>query len=78
MLHLAGGGSETVSVLVDGQGPVLVTSEMLGSRDGWHVGSYDLLLGPLQAGSHSIAFSIPDDSAGDGSFAWDALSLRGR
>lgn len=78
MLRLARGGSETASDSVDGQGPVPVTSEMLGSRDDWHVGSYDLPLEPRQAASRSIAFSIPDDSEGDGEFGWDALALHGR
>lgn len=78
MLHLARAGSETTAVFVDDGEPLLVTGEMLGSRDGGIVGSYDLPLGPLQAGSHSIAFDIPDDSMGNGGFVWDALSLTAR
>lgn len=64
-----------MSVTVDGEEPLFVNREMLGSRDGWVVGSYDLQLGPLQVGSHSISFAIPDDSEGDGEFGWDALSV---
>ncbi len=78
VLRLARAGSETTAVFVDGGEPLLVTAEMLGSGDGWVVGSYDLSLGPLQAGLHSITFVIHSDGAGDGGYGWDALSLHGR
>ena len=78
MLHLARAGSETTAVSIDGGAPLLVTSEMLGSRDGGVMGSYDLPLGPLQAGSHSVTFSVQSDGIGNGGYAWDALSMYGR
>jgi hypothetical protein len=78
VLRLARAGSETTEVSVDGGEPLLVTAEMLGSRDGRVVGSYDLSLGLLQAGVHSITFAVHDDGIGNGGYLWDALSLRGR
>ena len=79
VLRLARAGSETTAVFIDdSEEPLLVTSEMLGSRDGGTIGAYDLPLDPLQAGSHSVAFAIHNDDVGNGEYAWDALSLHAR
>lgn len=78
LLHLARAGSETTAVAVDGGDPLLVTAEMLGSRDNGGYGAYDLPLGSLNAGSHTITFFIPDDGAGNGGYSWDFMSLVAR
>ena len=78
VLHLARAGSETTAVSVDGGEPLLVTAEMLGSRDNGVFGAYDLPLGAMNAGSHIMTFSIPENSAGNGGYGWDSLSLHGR
>jgi hypothetical protein len=78
VLHLRRAGSETTAVSVDGGEPLLVTSEMLGSRDGGVNGSYELALGPLQSGSHFIAFTVHDDGTGNSMYNWSELSLTAR
>ena len=78
LLHLARAGSETTAVSVDGGEPLLVTAEMLGSRDNGVFGAYDLPLGSLNAGSHTITFVIQEDGAGNGGYGWDSLLLLAR
>ena len=78
LLHLARAGSETTAVSVDGGEPLLVTAEMLGSRDNGVFGAYDLPLGSLNAGSHTITVVIQEDGAGDGGYGWDSLLLLAR
>lgn len=45
-----------------------MTNTMLGSRDGWVVGSYDLMLSALKKGTHTIELTVADDGKGDGCF----------
>ena len=69
------GGSTTI-VTVDGDTEYLVTAEMLGSWDFMPKGgSYDLELGALSEGSHSIAFTVADDGKGNGVYSWQAIVL---
>lgn len=75
VLRLARGGNETTVVLVDGEQTYLVTNEMLGSNDGYRVGVYDLSLGTLKRGPHTIQLTVADDGKGNGTYQWDALSL---
>ena len=48
---------------------------MLGSRDGFVVGVYDLKLGALKKGPHTIQLTVADDGKGNGRYSWDALTL---
>jgi len=75
VLRLAREGSETTIVTVDEKTEYQMTAEMLGSRDGNHFGVYDLLLGPLEKGGHTIVLTVLDDGKSTGGYAWDALSL---
>lgn len=75
VLRLDRGGVETLNVVVDAGRSYQVTSEMLGSNEGYTVGAYNLDLGSFARGSHSITFTVVDDGKGSGSFQWDALSL---
>jgi hypothetical protein len=75
ILRLCREGSETTVVTVDEETEYQVTSEMLGSRDGNHFGVYDLLVGPLETGRHTIVLSVLDDGKSTGGYAWDALKL---
>jgi hypothetical protein len=75
VLRLAREGSETTIVTVDEKTEYQVTAEMLGSRDGNHFGVYDLLVGPLEKGGHTIVLTVLDDGRSTGGYAWDALKL---
>jgi hypothetical protein len=75
VLRLARAGSETTVVSVDGTQKYLVTSEMLGSREGGENGVYNLSLGGQKKGTHTIELTIADDGNGNGAFTWDALTL---
>jgi len=75
VLRLAREGSETTVVTVDEKTEYQVTAEMLGSRDGNHFGVYDLLVGPLEKGKHTIVLTVLDDGKSAGHYAWDALKL---
>jgi hypothetical protein len=77
-LRLVRGGSETTVVTVDAQQTYLVTNVMLGSNEGWVVGSYYLMLGALKKGTHTIQLTVADDGKGNGHFGWDALALFAR
>ena len=48
---------------------------MLGSGEGYRVGAYNLELGSLKKGVHSIEMSLADDGKGNNIYQWDALSL---
>ena len=49
---------------------------MLESSEGFDVGVYDLSLGVLEKGEHSIEMTVADDdSYGNGTYQWDALAL---
>ena len=75
VLRLSREGSETTVVTVDEKTKYQVTSEMLGSKDGNQFGVYDLLIGPLMAGKHTITLTVLDDGKSIGGYAWDALKL---
>lgn len=75
ILRLAKAGSETVVVTVDGEFTYHVTGELVGSGEGGRMGAYNLRLGALTEGTHTIQLTVADDGIGNGSFGWDALSL---
>jgi len=77
MLRLVRGGAETTIVKVDGQRTYEVTSTMLGSGEGFHVGAYTLDIGNLEKGKHYLDFTVAEDGKGNGAYQWDALSLVG-
>ena len=78
VLCLARGGSETTVVTIDGKRTYFVTNEMLGSYDGYGVGVYNLMLGALKKGVHTIQLTVADDGKGNGTYQWDALALFAR
>lgn len=74
-LRLARWGIETDLVKVDNRPVVAVTAAMLGSAEDIH-GEYDLDIGPLSAGRHSIGIRVAEDNAGgSGRHSWDSISL---
>ena len=75
ILRLARGGAETTVVTIDGKQTYLVTDTMLGSGEGFGVGVYNLELGTLKKGVHTIQLTVADDGKGNGAYQWDALSL---
>ena len=75
IFRLVRSGSETTTVVVDDEHEYLVTAEMLGSSDNGGFGSYNLELGELNQGTHSIILTVADDGNGNGAYWWDALSL---
>ena len=74
-LRLRRAGDDTTAITVDGQQTHLVTNAMLGSSENYVVGGYELMLGALSKGDHSIQLTVADDGRGDGGFIWDALTL---
>ncbi len=74
ILRLARGGAETTVVTVDGKQTYLVTNTMLGSGEGYRVGVYNLELGALKKGVHTIQLTVADDGKGNATYQWDALS----
>jgi hypothetical protein len=77
VLRLARGGDETTVVRVDGQQTYHVTNAMLGSAEGFVIGSYELDIGGLEQGEHSLEFTVAEDGKGNGAYQWDALRLFG-
>jgi hypothetical protein len=77
-LRLVRGGDETTVVELDETEQYLVTNSMLGSNDGYLVGAYDLDLGSLRKGKHTIKLTIADDGKGNGTYQWDAIRLFAR
>ena len=75
ILRLARGGDETTVVTVDRKRTHLVTNTMLGSGEGYRVGVYNLTLGALKKGRHTIEMTVADDGKGNATYQWDALSL---
>lgn len=75
ILRLVRGGDETTVVIVDGKQTYNVTNTMLGSGEGYRVGAYNLELGILKKGVHTIEMSAADDGKGKNVYQWDALSL---
>jgi hypothetical protein len=77
VLRLVRGGDETTVVKVDDKATYQVTNTMLGSAEGFQVGSYELSLGALAKGKHSLEFTVAEDGKGNGAYQWDALKLFG-
>jgi hypothetical protein len=75
VLRLARAGAESSSVLVDGKQTYIVTNEMLGSDERLVCGAYNLSLGSLNKGTHTIQLTVVDDGKGNGRYQWDALTL---
>ena len=77
ILRLARAGNETTVVTVDGERERThrVTDIMLGSTDGGVYGVYDLTLGALKKGTHTLQFTVGDDGKGNEGYSWDALTL---
>ncbi len=78
VLRLARGGDETTFVVVDGKRKHRVTNTMLGSGENYHFGVYNLKLGALKKGTHTIEMTVADDGKGNDAYKWDALSLFAR
>ena len=78
VLRLAREGSETTVVTVDEGTEFQVTADMLGSRDGNHFGAYDLVLGSLEEGEHTIVLTVLDEGKSGSGYVWDALKLLAR
>ena len=74
VLRLARWGAETTVVTVDGKETHHVTSNMLGSNEDVH-GVYNLALGALSKGRHTILLTVAEDGKGNGRHSWDALVL---
>ena len=75
ILRLVRGGDETTVVTVDGKQTYLVTNTMLGSGEGYRIGVYNLTLGALKKGRHTIEMTVADDGKGNAVYQWDALAL---
>jgi len=75
IFRIVRGGSETTIVTLDDDKRFDVTSSMLGSDEGREYGSYDLSLGSLGQGTHSIHLAIGENNHGNGRYWWDALIL---
>jgi hypothetical protein len=78
VLRLDRAGLETTVVTVDAQQTYQVTFGMLRSNENYTVGGYDLVLGVLEKGSHTIQLVVAEDGNGNGAFTWDALTLFAR
>ena len=78
VLRLVRAGAETTVVTVDGKRTHLVTNSMLGSNEDYVVGAYNLTLGALNKGTHTIQLTVADDGKGNGQYSWDALALFAR
>ena len=77
ILRIVRGGDETSVVTVDGQRMYQVSSSMLGSGEGFRSGSYELNIGSLQKGEHTLTFTVLEDGRGNGAYQWDSLELFG-
>ena len=75
IFRIARAGSETTIVTLDDDKRFDVTSSMLGSDERRKYGSYDLSLGSLGQGTHSIHLAIGENNYGNGRYWWDALIL---
>ena len=75
VLRLARAGAETLVVMVDKKRTHVVTNTMLGSDENYVFGVYNLTLGELKKGNHTIQLTVADDGKGNRGFVWDALSL---
>ncbi len=75
IFRIARAGSETTIVTLDDDKRFYVTSSMLGSDEQRQYGSYDLSLGYLDQGTHSIHLAVGENNYGNGMYWWDALIL---
>ena len=75
-LRLARSGDPDTLVKIDDSREYRVSADMLGSGEGGNYGVYDLPIGALERGNHTISLTIPDNGVGtDGSYSWDAVIL---
>jgi len=75
-LRISRGGDETLLVTLDDRDPVPVTAAMQGSDDNWQPATFDLDLGSVTRGNHTLLFTVhPTDGEGFPYFGWDALLL---
>ena len=75
-LRLARSGDPDTLVKIDDSRKYRVSADMLGSGEGGNYGVYDLPIGTLDRGNHTISLKIPDNGVGtDGSYSWDAIIL---
>lgn len=75
-LRVSRAGDETLLITLDDRDPIPVTAAMLGSGDSWQPGTFDVNLGSVTEGSHTLLFTVhPTDGDGFPYFAWDALLL---
>ena len=74
VLRLARWGAETDVITVDKKQALHVTNVMLGSNEDVH-GVYDLNLGGLIEGRHTIQLTVAEDGKGNGRHSWDAITL---
>jgi len=78
VLRLVRAGAETAVVTVDGKRTHLVTNSMLESNEGYIFGAYNLTLGALNKGTHTIQLTLADDGTGNDMHVWDAIALFAR
>lgn len=75
-LRVSRGGDETLLIALDERDPIPVTAAMQGSDEPWQPSTFDVLLGPVTKGSHTLLFTVhPTDGDGLPWFNWDALLL---
>lgn len=75
-LRIARSGDSDTLVVIDEMNEYRLTAETIGSGEDAKFGVYDLHLGTLRNGSHSILLTMPDDGLGtNGSYKWDAIIL---
>ena len=74
-LRLVRTGSDTTIVNLDDGVSHYVTHKMLDSRSWGNYGGYDLDLGRLNAGIHTIKLTVDEHGMGNGRYSWDAIIL---
>jgi hypothetical protein len=75
VLRIARAGAETTVVTVDEKQNHRVTNTMLKSNEDGVYGAYDVELGALNKGAHTIQFTVEEDGKGSGRHSWDAIVL---
>jgi hypothetical protein len=67
------GTDETTIVKVDGKQTYMITNLMLGSAEGFYVGSYEFGIGSRGEGGHAREFTFAEKGKGNGSYQGDAI-----
>ncbi len=78
VLRVARSGAETTLVRVDGGRARRVTRSRLHSDERAVYGAYDLRLGRMTEGSHTIELTVAQGERGAGRHGWDAIVLYSR